>query len=293
MKNKKGFTLVELLAVIAILAILMVLVLPNVLKLFQGGRKDAFKVQIQSIMRAAQTQKQNDGLNALNKTIYCYGVGSSCTSDMKLSVSESDVKYAVMFDGTNNVVGVAVENTNYCYVNTTDVTSIDENDFVEGGKLSCSGSTCVCSGSTRYVYWTENEDEGGAWYNSNRIPTTTYVSVSALNPSSTDAFMRSTVDDTDTGLKHEACLYYNNAYMCIGTDYFITGDSDGSQTKAKLEADMTRIFGTKPSCTTASNRADCMYSGSVRMKASSGDNMASDGTNSCNVNATNGKGRCQ
>ena len=34
MKNNKGFTLVELLAVIAILAILVIIALPNVLKMF-------------------------------------------------------------------------------------------------------------------------------------------------------------------------------------------------------------------------------------------------------------------
>ena len=36
--NKKGFTLVELLAVIAILAILVIIALPNVLKMFKCGR---------------------------------------------------------------------------------------------------------------------------------------------------------------------------------------------------------------------------------------------------------------
>ena len=34
MKNNKGFTLVELLAVIAIMAILLIIALPNVLKMF-------------------------------------------------------------------------------------------------------------------------------------------------------------------------------------------------------------------------------------------------------------------
>ena len=37
--NKKGFTLVELLAVIAILAILVIIALPNVLKMFNDSNK--------------------------------------------------------------------------------------------------------------------------------------------------------------------------------------------------------------------------------------------------------------
>ena len=40
--NKKGFTLVELLAVIAILAILVIIALPNVLSMYNEARKNTF-----------------------------------------------------------------------------------------------------------------------------------------------------------------------------------------------------------------------------------------------------------
>ena len=40
--NKKGFTLVELLAVIAILALLVIIALPNVLSMFNNAKKDLF-----------------------------------------------------------------------------------------------------------------------------------------------------------------------------------------------------------------------------------------------------------
>ena len=40
--KKKGFTLVELLAVIAILAILVIIALPNVLGMFQSAKKNTF-----------------------------------------------------------------------------------------------------------------------------------------------------------------------------------------------------------------------------------------------------------
>ena len=42
MKNKNGFTLVELLAVIAILAILVIIALPNVIKMFNNAKKSSF-----------------------------------------------------------------------------------------------------------------------------------------------------------------------------------------------------------------------------------------------------------
>ena len=53
MKNK-GFTLVELLAVIAILAILVIIAIPNVLKMFNDSKKNAFMVQARKTAYVAQ-----------------------------------------------------------------------------------------------------------------------------------------------------------------------------------------------------------------------------------------------
>ena len=44
--KKKGFTLVELLAVIAILAILVIIALPNVLGMFQRAKKNTFTTEV-------------------------------------------------------------------------------------------------------------------------------------------------------------------------------------------------------------------------------------------------------
>ena len=55
MKNKKGFTLVELLAVIAILAVLVIIALPNVMKLFRGARKDTFLNEVKSMLTGAES----------------------------------------------------------------------------------------------------------------------------------------------------------------------------------------------------------------------------------------------
>ena len=51
MKNNKGFTLVELLAVIAILVIIAI---PNVLKMFNDSKKNAFMVQARKTANVAQ-----------------------------------------------------------------------------------------------------------------------------------------------------------------------------------------------------------------------------------------------
>ena len=52
--KKQGFTLVELLAVIAILAILVIIAIPNVLKMFNDSKKNAFMVQARKTANVAQ-----------------------------------------------------------------------------------------------------------------------------------------------------------------------------------------------------------------------------------------------
>ncbi len=52
--KRKGFTLVELLAVIAILAILVIIALPNVLKIFNDSKKNAFIVQVRETANISQ-----------------------------------------------------------------------------------------------------------------------------------------------------------------------------------------------------------------------------------------------
>ena len=47
--KKRGFTLVELLAVIAILAILVIIALPNVMGMFNNAKKNTFLTEIKKI----------------------------------------------------------------------------------------------------------------------------------------------------------------------------------------------------------------------------------------------------
>ena len=65
--KKKGFTLVELLAVIAILAILVIIALPNVLSMFNQAKKNTFVTEAQSIFSAAETQFVSDAVQDMSK----------------------------------------------------------------------------------------------------------------------------------------------------------------------------------------------------------------------------------
>ena len=56
LKNKKGFTLVELVVVIAILAILVIIALPNVLSMFNQAKEDTFATETKEMVKIAQQQ---------------------------------------------------------------------------------------------------------------------------------------------------------------------------------------------------------------------------------------------
>ncbi len=70
MKSNKGFTLVELLAVIAILAILVLIALPNTIEMFKEAKKNSFLTECKQIYKTAQNQWMSDSMFDTNEQIY-------------------------------------------------------------------------------------------------------------------------------------------------------------------------------------------------------------------------------
>ena len=157
MKKKNGFTLIELLAVIAILAILMLLITPNILNMFNEGRKNAFITQVQSVWKAGEQQYMNDSLGGVTKNLF-YCSKSLCGADSPtLQINgSSDASYYIEFDSSSgNVNYIAVSDANFCYVSDNPVIDIvfgtGDNDINENNKglqISCtrkSGNmSCAC-----------------------------------------------------------------------------------------------------------------------------------------------------
>jgi len=70
MKNKKGFTLVELLAVIAILAILVIIALPNVMGMFNQAKENSFTTELRQIYKVAQQTWISDSMLSTAEQVY-------------------------------------------------------------------------------------------------------------------------------------------------------------------------------------------------------------------------------
>ena len=88
--KKKGFTLVELLAVIAILAILVIIALPNVLGMFNQAKKNTFVTELQSIYSTAETQFVSDSMGDMTK--YTDGIYYGRVKGQSMSVDGKGFK---------------------------------------------------------------------------------------------------------------------------------------------------------------------------------------------------------
>ena len=103
MKNK-GFTLVELLAVIAILAILVIIALPNVLKMFNDSKKNSFLTETKTIYSEVSKKYISESMKE-NKLTYI-----SSEDDTKLEMTGKSLKYCVLLNADGSVKSMKVSN---------------------------------------------------------------------------------------------------------------------------------------------------------------------------------------
>lgn len=96
--NKKGFTLVELLAVIVILGVIMLIAIPSVGTIISNSRKNSFvssgKMYI-STMQNYMAEKMDDSSYCINVT----ELNDSKTAD-KSPINNEEIAGFVIYDGT-------------------------------------------------------------------------------------------------------------------------------------------------------------------------------------------------
>ncbi len=98
MKNKYGFTLIEILAVVAILAILSLIAVPNVLKYLDTSRKQAMVTQENTIVDAANLYNEDYCIHPIGERTCGVCTKSDTISYVRLSVLKNlglidEVKY--------------------------------------------------------------------------------------------------------------------------------------------------------------------------------------------------------
>ena len=162
MKNNKGFTLVELLAVIAILAILVIIALPNVLKMFNDAKKNSFLTEAKTVYSEAGKKYISDSITSPgnNEHIYCK---SKTDSLNPLNLSGRGINYYIKTDSNGNVNTVVVwDDTRYLAKKDSkiDVTSLTESkDITDDIKNATCDNILEASGLIQKIDYSFTEND--------------------------------------------------------------------------------------------------------------------------------------
>ena len=134
--NKKGFTLVELLAVIAILAILVVILVPNFVDMFKESKSSVFVTEVQTLMKQAQQDWMLAGGG--NKTYK--------TGDFSLEGKSEKVNYYLEMDINGLFTKVVVFDEDNCLAEAS--SSIKMADLTPSNLINIGDpafKTCKCT----------------------------------------------------------------------------------------------------------------------------------------------------
>ena len=151
--NEKGFTLVELLAVIAILAILVVIAMPNVLGMYNDARKNTFATEAQNILKQAATDFVADSLGGYSQTtVYTTEtvkiddsgaiLADDAATGTEISVNPLDLEgtksYTLILDSQGNVITAKIWDNTFCYY----VTKADGIKYTEMNSANITEGAC-------------------------------------------------------------------------------------------------------------------------------------------------------
>lgn len=150
LKNKKGFTLVELIVVLVILAILAALLVPALTGYIDKANKEKVVSETRMVVMAAQTEASE-----------AYGKKTSTASDAT-AVQANDIADAMI--AAKNVDDLAEVKGNF------DIT-VDDAGKITQVKYTNAGYTCI--------YRTTADGDLTAGYNVGKVATGTYASVDA------------------------------------------------------------------------------------------------------------------
>ena len=187
MKNNKGFTLVELLAVIAILAILVIIALPNVMGMFNSAKKSSFMTEVKQVYKVAQQTWISDSM--FETKDHEYGRCDGCSyKELDLS-GRKELKYYIKINKAGEIVQyVADDGTYKFYYNGPGllIEKISESDIVptDGASIVPNTSNGGETPNSQYYY---------SLLNNIRINNTIDLSTEAVTDYQslgTDAFFR-------------------------------------------------------------------------------------------------------
>jgi prepilin-type N-terminal cleavage/methylation domain-containing protein/uncharacterized repeat protein (TIGR02543 family) len=152
--KRKGFTLIEMMAVIAILGILVLLVTPNVLKSFRDSKKVAFIDEAKILYTQATDTFVLDKTKGRRITYFSNDGEEKEELDIK---NDEGLKYTIVLNKKGDVESFLLKNTEFCIVGVgdflNDYTKEQVIDFNDLGSGIDEEAIALCTGDT-YQYKT-------------------------------------------------------------------------------------------------------------------------------------------
>lgn len=115
---KKGFSLVEILAITSIIALMVAFALPSVLKIYVESEKKSFKSEMQNLVRAAEIGYGNTSLNTLYITDTTYqfidGEESVLNGNISIEISGNRPQNGTLTITSQGEISFNIHNGKYC-----------------------------------------------------------------------------------------------------------------------------------------------------------------------------------
>ncbi len=179
---KKGFTLVELLAVIAILAILVIIALPNVMGMFNTAKQNSFNTEVKEIYKTAQQKWIMNNMSGAASNVIFRRVNGKYqyydtdnrewkeTSDAKLMLDltgRTQLDFRIEFDSAGKVTSYKASDGTFYYAS-GNVNDLKVEDIGATGK----GFTGKWADTDKLPYCTSSE----------KCEVDTFLDSSSVNP---------------------------------------------------------------------------------------------------------------
>ncbi|HOP66075.1 MAG TPA: type II secretion system protein [Bacilli bacterium] len=154
MQNRKGFTLVELLAVIVILAVLVLLAVPSVLKMMDGAKENAFEIEAENIIDGAKLKYSDDLLDSTLPTALTVTISGSSVTGYCYDIYDLTDYVDKTFDAAKHVGSILIDSTNNNYYiwYTDNGHSITASSTVKGGSIAADSTTVTTAAATSAVW---------------------------------------------------------------------------------------------------------------------------------------------
>ena len=119
MKNKKAFTLIELIAVIVILAIIALITVPKISSHIRYSKVEAFRTTINSYISSYRYKEMDEG-NDLGRVTACSLIDGKCDFSGYLDKCDNDT----------NKICVYLTNGNYCAIGDSESFNVEEGSCI-------------------------------------------------------------------------------------------------------------------------------------------------------------------